>query len=414
MNIIDHKKIIRSQPSRQKSKSFKLIILISSILIFFYSSVLAIRYNAPLPELKTEVKNIKSLEETPIINWPNYGQSAIGDIDSGVLADSGNQTPRPIASTAKIMTALAILKKKPMKPGTQGEIITMTSTDVSIYNNYLSRNGSVVSVVEGEKITQYQGLQAMLLPSANNISDSMAIWAFGDIKEYIEFANSYAKSIGMNQTKISDASGFSPQTTSTARDLVLLGQAALRESVIADIISQKNAQIPVEGQIRNVNSLIGVEGINGIKTGNTDEAGGCFMASAVKTLVNGQTKTVIAAVIGAPERSIAMNDSRGLLDAVKNNYNETIIVKKGEIVGYIQSEWGQRTEAIATEDLKVFGWTGKKPKVYANLRPTNTSDTVKPVGQLLIDGQKSSINIRSNKEITPPDRNWLIRRAFSF
>lgn len=412
MNIIDHNKIISTRKNTKSSYSFRLIIITSAILLFLYSIVIIYRYNSVIPEVKTEAKNIKVIEQSPIINWPKYGQSAIGDVDSGVLADSGNQTARPIASTAKIMTALSILKKKPMSVGSQGETITLSIEDVTLYDKYISNNGSVVSVVAGEKITQYQGLQAMLLPSANNMSDSMARWAFGSIKEYTEFANSYAKSIGMNNTIISDASGFSPQTVSTARDLIILGQAALKEPVIAEIINQRFAEIPVEGQIRNVNTLLGYEGINGIKTGNTDEAGGCFLASAVKTLSNGQKKIVIAAVLGASERIVAMNDSKALLEAVRNNYTESVIVKKGDVVGYLQTDWGQRTEVKAKDDFKVYGWTGKKPKVFASLNKIelDSYNEEKSVGQLIADDKSSSINVSSTK-INPPDRLWLLKRA---
>lgn len=412
MNIIDHNRIISTRKNKKSSYGFRLFIFASAILFFLYSIIIIYRYNSVVPEVKTEAKNIKLIEQSPIINWPKYGQSAIGDVDSGVLSDSGNQTARPIASTAKIMTALSILKKKPMSLGTQGETITLTTEDVSLYDKYISNNGSVVSVVAGEKITQYQGLQAMLLPSANNMSDSMARWAFGSIKEYTEFANSYAKSIGMNNTVISDASGFSPQTVSTAHDLVLLGQSALKEPVIAEIINQKNAQIPVEGQIRNVNTLLGIDGINGIKTGNTDEAGGCFLASAVKTLSNGQKKTVIAAVLGASERNIAMNDSKALLEAVRNNYTESVIVKKGDVVGYLQADWGQRTEVKAKDDLKVYGWVGKKPKVFASLNKieVDSSNKEKSVGQLIAEDKSSSVSVLST-EINPPDRLWLLKQA---
>ena len=181
------------------------------------------------------------------------------------------------ASTIKIITALAILDKKPLQTGQQGPYITLGTSDVAIYQDYLRRGGSVAKVAAGEKISQYQALQAMLLPSANNIADSLVIWAFGSQKAYLSYAADFVASIGLKNTHLADASGFSPNSTSTAEDLVTAGLKAMRNPVIAEIVAQKQAKIPIAGVIQNVNWLLGKDGIIGIKTGHTDEAGGCYL-----------------------------------------------------------------------------------------------------------------------------------------
>ena len=120
--------------------------------------------------------------------------------------------------------------------------MTITQADVDIYNRYVAQDGSVVPVTVGEKITLYQMLQALMLPSANNIADSMAIWAYGSLQNYSLAANKYVAAHGMNITHIgSDASGLAPDTVGTAHDLVLLGKLAMEHPVLSAIVGQQTA-----------------------------------------------------------------------------------------------------------------------------------------------------------------------------
>ncbi len=187
-------------------------------------------YRRPLPVLHAQLVNSKVNTGSALqLPWPAYGQSAFGAVGYGVLATNNTETPVPIASIAKTITALAILQKKPLQIiGQQTAptlpLITLTDTDVQFYRDYLAKDGSVVPVTSGEQISEYQALQAILIPSANNIAETTARWAFGSIDEYVAYANQFVKTLGMSHTHVADASGFSPQTTSTAEDLVLLGQ----------------------------------------------------------------------------------------------------------------------------------------------------------------------------------------------
>ena len=176
-----------------------------------------------------------------------------------------------MASEAKLITALAVLKKYPLALNQAGPAITLGPSDVAIYDKYQSENGSDLVVVNGEKLTEYQMLQAMLLPSADNIADSLAIWAFGSLTDYTVFANQYVKSQGLSETTVgSDASGFDPSSMTTAANLVNIGQLVMTNPVLASIVGQPTATgFPVVGTIKNVNLVLGKDNIIGIKTGNT-------------------------------------------------------------------------------------------------------------------------------------------------
>src|SRR6266404_863586 len=186
------------------------------------------QYLRPVPSV-TPVSQIATVPQTKAINlpWPGSGQEAIGAHGYGVLASHNTDTPVPIASIAKIITALAVLKQKPLTPGSQGPTITLNGTDVDLFNYYYSKNGSVAQVTNGEQISEFQALETMLLPSANNMADSLARWAFVSVNAYITYANQMVKTMGLNHTTVGDANGFTDTTTSTADDLVKLGIAAL-------------------------------------------------------------------------------------------------------------------------------------------------------------------------------------------
>ena len=252
------------------------------------------------------------------IAWPASGESAVAIDGSGDVITHGATTPVPTASVAKLITTLVILRAKPLAVGQTGPLITLTANDVAIYDKYVAEQGSVVPVAAGETLTEYQMLQAMLLPSANNMADSLAIWAYGSLNAYSLAANAYITSVGLSQTHVGiDASGYDPSTTSTAHDLVLLGELALRNPVIAGIVAQPSVTgIPLTTTVKNINSLLGTNGVIGVKTGNTTQAGGVFV-SASQVVVGGKARNRCDGSGGHPNPS----DSTEFQCAIYSKYS---------------------------------------------------------------------------------------------
>lgn len=361
------------QPYRQQSGRKKWIVMSSlGVVLLAYIFYALLR---PLPALKTTVlPPVVPAQVSVNIPWPNAGQSAFGADEYGLLASNGQQTPRPTASVTKIITALAILDKKPLQPGETGPPIIFTDKDVALYREYVAKDGAVVPVTVGSSLTEYQALQAMLLPSANNVADTAAVWAFGSMQAYTEYANAMVRKLGMVQTTVSDASGFSPATVSTASDLVKLGDAALDHPVLAEIMTQKQVTFPLLGTFNNVNNLLGQHGIRGIKTGNTDEAGGCYLAAADIYIGNNKV-TVITAVLGSTSRAQAMRDSVPMIQSAQSEFQNIHVVRAGQNAGHVTSEWGSRSDIVAAKDIAVLSWTGTA------LAPTVTAGTLKAPAQ---------------------------------
>lgn len=350
------------------------------------------------------------------LDWPTQGQAAIATTDQGILATFGKQQSAPTASMAKVMTALAILKEKPLGVGEQGPEIIFTQADVDIYNKYVAQNGSVALVRAGEKITQYQALQALLLPSANNMADTLAIWAFGSLENYVTYVNDYAGKLGMNTSHFADASGFNPATQSTPIDLIKLGKEALKNKVLAEIVSQESATIPVAGTIRNSNRLLDDgDGFIGLKTGTTDQAGGCLLWAATYN-VGTTPVTIIGVVMGTADRNAAMIEASQLLLSAKNNFAERTIVKKGVTVGNYTLPWGERIEAITADDIKTVTWKGVKTETRVSLDTTSGTiaqgDTVgKLLGTSTTVGSGEivhSVPVIAKDSASPPNLWWRV------
>lgn len=313
-------------------------------------------YGRPLPTaVATSLPVNESQKQDVQLAWPAYGQAAVGAVGYGVLETHGEQKALPTASVAKVMTALAVLKQKPLKIGEQGPVITITQSDVDEYARTVAMDGSNVPVALGEQITQYEALQALLLPSANNMAHTLVRWAYGSEDDYLQFVNNFAKSLGMKNTNFDDPSGYSPKTVSTSEDLVKLAVNAMDNPVIAEIAAQKEATIPVAGRIYNVNALLGRDGIAGIKTGNTEEAGGCFMAAAVRE-INGQKVTVVSVIMGAPTLFNALKDSVPLTKSTFDGFSEVTVATAGQEVGIYEIPWGDDVPLLAKNDLKAVAW----------------------------------------------------------
>lgn len=374
-------------------------------------------YFRPLEPLEFRETTTKT-QALPAANlpWPSDAVAAIGASGYGVLASSKeSEATIPTASIAKMITALAVLKKKPLKPGEQGPTLTLTAEDVKSYNEYYAVGGSIALVAEGEKITEYQALQAMLLPSANNIADTLAKWAFGSLEAYSQYANQYLDQLNLEHTTVgTDASGLSPTTTSTASDLVKLGIISMENPVIAQIVGLKSADIPVAGTIPNVNRMLGFDGVNGIKTGNSDEARGCILFSADYRVASGKHVTIIGVVMGAPTVNRAIASAVPLLQAAKQNFTLESTVRAGQSFGDIYVPWSNSTvHAVAQHDASAVTWHRSISPVTVKANRIDSAlskDTT--VGSIDVSGGAGTdtVPLILDRAIPEPDFWWRLIR----
>ncbi|HVU78287.1 MAG TPA: hypothetical protein VHC67_11930 [Gaiellaceae bacterium] len=231
--------------------------------------------------------------------WPAAGQAAFVRDGEPQIHAGPNQHPAPIASVAKVMTAYLVLRDHPLAAGEEGPTIALTDDDVVDTDRRRRHGESIVPVAAGEELTERQALQALLLPSANNIAVVLARWDAGSRAAFVGRMNAAARSLGMTRTRYTDPSGYDAATVSTAVDQVRLVDRALRLPAFASIVAAPSATIPVAGTVRNTDALLGHDGFVGVKTGNTDAAGGCFAFRAIRR-VDGRRTAITGVVLGQP------------------------------------------------------------------------------------------------------------------
>ncbi len=229
------------------------------------------------------------------VAWPQRGQAAfvLGD---GRPAASPNEQPAPIASLAKVMAAYLTLERYPLSGAQDGFTITVTEEQAQAE----AQGQSVVAVRAGEQLTERQLLEALLIPSGNNIARMLATALAGSEVRFVAEMNAEARALGMDHTIYTDPSGFDPSTVSTAADQLRVFQRAMRFPAFRQIVSMASVTLPVAGTLANYNPLI-AEGYAG-KTGSDSAAGGC-LAFFTHVTVGGRRLTAVGVVMGQGEGS---------------------------------------------------------------------------------------------------------------
>jgi D-alanyl-D-alanine carboxypeptidase (penicillin-binding protein 5/6) len=238
-------------------------------------------------------------ERLASVLWPADGVSAADISGIGVVAGPGATRAVPIASVAKLMTAYVVLLDHPLPAGGSGPDITVQSSEAAAYPSQVRDGDSLVPVAAGETLTERQALEALLLPSADNMAWILARWDAGSQAAFVARMNAAARRLGMTGTGYTDPSGLASSTTSTVVDQVRLGMAAMRVPALAAITAMSTAVVPVAGLVRNYNTLLGQDGIVGLKTGSTQAAGGCVLIAAWHQ-AGAHDTLIVAATFGQP------------------------------------------------------------------------------------------------------------------
>jgi D-alanyl-D-alanine carboxypeptidase (penicillin-binding protein 5/6) len=314
----------------------------------------------------------------PAIPLPATGSFDLESTAQGRLAAVAPTTVLPIGSIAKVMTALVVLQQQPLIGDASGPPYTITYQDVDFYYQMVDEDGSSLSVVSGEQFTERQLLLALLLPSADNIAETLAVWVAGSQSAFVTDLNTEAQALGMTQTSFADVSGLSPQTVSTAADLVKLGQVALANPTLAALVATQSAVMPDGSSIQNLDTdLTTAPGWLGIKTGSTPQAGGCllFAAHHPGPLGGSREVTVVGAVLGVvtadgdlgEELAGALNAAAAAVKAAFGAYRTVNLstLALPVLSGALRSAWGTSTPLQA---IFKSGTSSVEFKVGATLR----------------------------------------------
>ena len=279
----------------------------------------------PAPEVVNAEKKPRQPPNAP--DGPPYTTVkawAIADGRTGeVLWGHREKEPLEPASTTKVMTALVVVRLMAKDPKVGDEIVTFSRrADRTV--------GSSSEVREGERLPVRELLYGLLLPSGNDASVAFAEHFGGRLKppadgtkkedpfaRFIAEMNRVAAELGLHETHFENPNGLpAPTHRSSARDLARLARHALAEPAFAAVVSTRKhgcTLVDGEGKRRNVvwtntNHLLDTEGYDGVKTGTTQGAGTCLVASGRR----GEDHLIVVVLGGSSSPDSRYPDARNL------------------------------------------------------------------------------------------------------
>jgi len=344
------------------------------------------------------------------ISFPGYGGSAIGAVGfDGVLAHSGSTAPLPMASITKLITALVVLHAKPIEAGAEGPKVTMTSADVALYHHYLSLDGQVVTVKSGVVFTEHELLQLALIHSANNYAATLALWAFGSTDAYLTAARSWLAAQKLNSISITDPTGLELTDVGSTADLLQLGKLALADPVLAPIVSTKSVTMHDVGTLTNTNTLLGSDGIEGIKTGTLNDAGSNLLFAS-RHKVGSATVVIIGVVLGGSTHEAVDSDIRSLLKGVFAGFHQLDLAKKGDVFASYTTAWGLTVSAVAEKNAGLVTWGDAKVTTSVTATPVSTGLAGQPLGTVTFSsgGHTVSVPLGLSVTVDDPGPGWRL------
>ena len=231
------------------------------------------------------------------------------DRKSGKVIYGKNENKRSaMASTTKIMTSIILI-----------ENADLTQT-VTISAKAAGTGGSRLGLKKNDKITMNDLLYGLMLESGNDAAVAIAENVGGSVEGFAELMNEKAKQLGLENTHFVTPHGLDdPEHYTTAYELAKLADYALKNETFARVVNTKDYTVTINGYpkaISNTNELLGyLNGVNGVKTGFTNNAGRCLVTS-----VNRNGFEIITVVLQADTKKIRTNDSINLIDYIYENY----------------------------------------------------------------------------------------------
>jgi D-alanyl-D-alanine carboxypeptidase (penicillin-binding protein 5/6) len=233
-------------------------------------------------------------------------ETATGEI----LYAKNPDTKRPPASTTKILTAILALEL-----ADEQEVVTVSRR--AAYTE-----GATIGLRPGIRMTLGALVRGALIASGNDTTVAIAEHLAGSQENFTLLMDRKACLLGAKHSRFINPNGLTaPNHCSTARDLALIAAYAMQNPIFGSIVATKEAIISAtDGRryLQNTNSLLwDYKGANGVKTGTTNAAGQCLVASAMR-----EGRQLLSVVLGSGDR---WSDSARLLDyGFQEFYLETI------------------------------------------------------------------------------------------
>lgn len=294
-----------------------------------------------------------------------------------VLWEKGGYEKRAMASTTKIMTAIIVLENSNL-------------TDiVEVSKKAAGTGGSRLGLKTGDKITIKDLLYGLMLRSGNDSAVALAEYVGGDVEGFSKLMNQKVKELGLKNTNFITPHGLDQEEHyTTAYELAQITDYALNNSKFRQIVGTKTYNITINGGVKtinNTNELLGnLHGVDGVKTGFTNNAGRCLVTSATR-----DGHQLIFVVLGANTKKIRTIDSTKLIEYAFSSYEYIDIEKlaKEEF-----QEWLEQSCRLQLDKKKQI-----EPQII--LQKIEDEERYKPISKSMIKDIKVNIDYKEKFEV---------------
>ncbi|WP_010194386.1 D-alanyl-D-alanine carboxypeptidase family protein [Bacillus sp. m3-13] len=316
----------------------------------FITAIIAIAFtfSAFSPVVGAEEKSVQLTE--------NARSAILIERDTGqVLYEKNGHEKLPPASMTKIMTMLLI-----MEAIDKGELTWDEKIRTSEYA--ASMGGSQIFLEPGEEMTTDEMLRGIAIASGNDASVAMAERIAGSEAAFVDRMNAKAKELGLENTLFQNPTGLPAKNHySTANDMAVMAKELLKFEGITKYTGQYEDYLRQDSEKKfwlvNTNKLVRFyPGVDGVKTGFTQEAKYCLTATAKK-----DNMRVIAVVFGAPTPKDRNAQITNMLDFAFSQYKTHPMYERNVAVGRVEISKGSQKEvdAVTSEPISVLTKKGE-------------------------------------------------------
>lgn len=326
---------------------------------------------------------------------PNAKSAIMIEASTGQIIYEKNAYEKlPPASMTKMMSMLLIMENIEKDNLKWNEMVTASA-------NAASMGGSQIFLEAGEKMSVEDLLKGIAIGSGNDATVTLAERIAGTEDNFVNMMNEKAKELGLSNTNFKNATGLDAENHySSAHDMALIAKELVKHKKILEFTSIYEDYLR-EGTdnsfwLVNTNRLVRFyQGVDGLKTGFTNEAGYCLTATAKK-----EDMRLITVVMNEPDSNTRSNETTSLLDYGFNMYSIEKILSTDSVVGKIKLELGEKreVEVVPKEDINILNNKSKdKRNVTYNIELDEVNAPVKVgdiVGKLnVIENEKNIMKI---------------------
>ena len=307
-----------------------------------------------------------------------------------ILYEKNSHEKLPPASMTKMMSMLLIIENIEDGKLKWNDMVT-ASVKAS------SMGGSQIFLEAGEKMSVEDLLKGIAIGSGNDATMALAEKIAGSEDKFVELMNNRAKDLELKNTNFKNPTGLDAENHySSAYDMAMIDKELVKHkkileftSIYEDYLRQNTSN---KFWLVNTNRLVRFyQGVDGLKTGFTSEAGYCLTSTAKK---NGLR--LITVVMNEPDSTTRNNETTAMLDYGFNSYSVDNLIRSDKSVGKIEIELGDErsVDVIPVQDINILNNNNKgKRNVSYNIKLNKIKA---PVKRGTVVGQ---INVVENNKI---------------